>query len=323
MNCNNPLISIIIPVYNTEKYVFHCIDSVLSQTYLNIEVIIINDGSTDKSLGIINTLCKIDKRIVLINKKNNAGVSSARNDGLDCATGKYVMFVDSDDYISENTAIEKIYRLLAANIDSDVALLKKVHNKNTMVNIDSRLIGDMLLRESLNSLWDKVYRLEIIKDNGIRFSPEIKMGEDLLFNFKYFNNSKKLLCINEEFYFYRIDNINSATKKYITNKYSQLMSVNDEVVRWGVQNNDNYIINAAKYIRIKNVISCIKDLTHKNCPLNRISKTIKMNGYKNQNHTIIVKKYGIKYYLLSIIYSILSAGAIYRLVRLLYERRAM
>ena len=95
------LISVIIPAYNAEKYIGKCIESIQNSDYTDLEIIIVNDGSKDNTLGIINSYAKADSRIVVVDKKNG-GVSSARNLGLDRATGEYVAFIDSDDYVSEN-----------------------------------------------------------------------------------------------------------------------------------------------------------------------------------------------------------------------------
>ena len=110
---NNDLISIIVPVYNVEKYIVRCLESILSQTYKNIEVIIVNDGSVDKSGEICERYAKKDNRIKLINK-SNGGLSDARNKGIDQANGIYITFVDSDDYISQNY-VEILYKLIKEN----------------------------------------------------------------------------------------------------------------------------------------------------------------------------------------------------------------
>ena len=107
------LISVIVPVYNSEKYLKECINSILHQTYENIEIIIINDGSTDNSLLISQELQKEDKRIKIINQKNS-GVSYSRNKGIQEATGEYIMFVDSDDFIVQNY-IELMYKEITKN----------------------------------------------------------------------------------------------------------------------------------------------------------------------------------------------------------------
>jgi len=115
----NELISIIVPIYNVEIYLEKCLNSIINQTYKNIEILLINDGSSDNSLRICKKYQKKDKRIVLINKKNG-GLSSARNAGIDKASGNYLLFIDSDDYI-EIDMIEKLYNNIKSN-NADISI---------------------------------------------------------------------------------------------------------------------------------------------------------------------------------------------------------
>ena len=110
---NKDLISIIVPVYNAEKYLAKCLESLISQTYKNIEIILIDDGSKDESEKICQTYCAKDARII-VKKQKNAGASSARNRGVDLAKGKYILFVDADDYVSDDY-IEYLYRLIKSH----------------------------------------------------------------------------------------------------------------------------------------------------------------------------------------------------------------
>ena len=109
-------ISIIIPMYNAEKYIARCLESVINQSFNDIEIIIVNDGSTDKSLEICRKYAEVDERIVILNKENN-GVSVARNQGMNVATGEYVMFVDSDDWIDESMCQDLYKRISECNAD--------------------------------------------------------------------------------------------------------------------------------------------------------------------------------------------------------------
>ena len=120
-------ISIIVPVYNNYNFLDKCLDSIINQTYKNIEIILINDGSTDNSLKKLKKYAKVDSRIILINKKNE-GVSKARNDGIKISTGKYITFVDSDDYL-ECDAIEKIYIALIKNKVEELKILDQENLK--------------------------------------------------------------------------------------------------------------------------------------------------------------------------------------------------
>lgn len=321
------LISIIIPVYNTEIYLRECIDSILQQTYSNLELIIINDGSVDNSLQIIKSYEQRDDRIKIIDKKN-AGVSSARNDGLDYTSGEYIMFIDSDDYITDQNMIERIVESINNNCQPDIIMYKFVSDQNdyepseNASDITDDLLKDMVANETINSACNKVYKNEIIKNAGIVFHTAIRMGEDLLFNIEYFKNSDRILILDQASYFRRVDDINSATKKYMDNKYNDLMYVNNQMIKWAEATNKIGLLSAAKYIRVKNIVSCIKDLHHADCPMTTLEKMITIERYKRENRRIIVKDCSIKIFIISLIYSLSSVNMLYRLTKLLVPRSA-
>ena len=203
------LISVIIPVYNAEIHLKKCIDSLLSQTLKSCEFIFINDGSADKSRFIIEEFQKNDNRIILINGQNK-GVSVARNEGLKIAKGNYIGFVDADDYI-EKDYFEKLFNEINQdNLDCIVAKYKstldghssischpfpsnKIYNKDF---IKSKIIPFFINEDKLNTIWNKLYRTEIIASNPhIQFPKGIVIGEDGLFNVLFFNqcNSVKFI----------------------------------------------------------------------------------------------------------------------------------
>ena len=210
---SEPLISIIIPVYNVEKYLTQCLDSVINQTYRNIEIICINNGSTDGSETILKEFQKNDKRIKVINTVNE-GVSIARNKGLEIITGDYTMFVDSDDWIDLETC-EEVMKVVAKN-EADVvmwsyirefenkSLPKKIFNENEIVfkgnkvrNLHRRFVGligkelsNIESADALCPVWGKIYKSSIIKKNKIDFVDIRKIGsyEDGLFNLDLFKN---------------------------------------------------------------------------------------------------------------------------------------
>ena len=125
------MITVIIPIYNVSKYLKNCLESVINQTYKNLEIICINDGSTDNSLGILKEYKERDERIIIIDKKN-AGVSAARNDGIEKASGEYLFCVDGDDYIDEDF-FEKFYNNAKKN-DSDLVVLSSFWNLDKRIN---------------------------------------------------------------------------------------------------------------------------------------------------------------------------------------------
>ena len=232
---NNPLISIIVPVYNSEKYIKECLDSIVDQTYSNLEIIIINDGSIDKSLEIIKSYK--DKRIILISKENG-GVSSARNEGLKQATGDYVIFVDSDDYFTNNNAIESVVRDATGCDIVKYGYVTSTNNKK----IEDGLIkilkksyesGESFLLDTLNKkkdygwyVWQYMYKRSLWK--GIAFQ-NIEIFEDLSINYKVILKAKKVHINNVCIYTYR-ENNESITKNVTFNKCIQLLNTTKEVI---------------------------------------------------------------------------------------------
>ena len=211
------LVSIIVPVYNSEKYLKKCIESIINQTYKNLEILLINDGSKDKSKEICIEFN--DSRIKFIDKENE-GVSTSRNIGLESAEGKYIAFVDSDDYI-EKKYIEKLLKVLKAqNADCVICGYNRIYeNKTEKITKEKELIlnKEEFLKTILNVqngtgfCWGKLWKAEIIKN--IQFDPKVFIGEDALFCMMSCKNINKIYILNEALYNYRF-NENSAVRKY-------------------------------------------------------------------------------------------------------------
>lgn len=205
-------VSIIVPVYNVEKYLDKCLDSIINQTYKNLEIILINDGSTDNSSEICEKYAKIDNRIIVVNNINK-GVSYARNCGIKLSTGKYILFVDSDDTVD----INYVYYLLCENKNDKYDIIycgikdifkykKKYIIKDRLIRKDG-LTGELrkdyyFLIDILRVPFVKLYKSEIIKKYNIFFSENISSGEDQIFNFKYYRYVKKYKLINLPLYNY-------------------------------------------------------------------------------------------------------------------------
>ena len=198
----HPLISVIIPLYNTEKYIESCIRSVLNQTYQHFEIIVINDGSKDKSGEIVFSLSQQDARIRLINKENG-GVSAARNDGIRAANGELIAFLDSDDEYLPNA-----FEDMLAAMDDETDLLIASHRKIWIKTHDERYTNESVTIEELRSrftelkpkitfIWGNLYRSEIIKENRILFNDNIQFSEDFDFNLRYINNIKRKIRFSD------------------------------------------------------------------------------------------------------------------------------
>lgn len=222
------MVSVIVPVYNVENVLHYCIDSILNQSYTDFELLLIDDGSTDRSGDICEKYAVKDTRIRVIHKENG-GVSSARNFGIDNANGEYICFVDSDDYI-DSTFLEKLLKTKNSypQIDNYWCCFQTVNQYGGERIQDNTLKGCQLLVEfdtsqimTLHENWldagpvCKLFSNHIIKENGIRFDTSLSLGEDLLFNFCYLDNTnKRIIVCNETLYNYVRVNDESLSQKY-------------------------------------------------------------------------------------------------------------
>lgn len=223
---DKPELSIIVPVYNGEKNIEKCINSILESTYKNYEIIIINDGSTDKTIKILQKFNNITN-IKIINK-NNEGVSIARNIGIDYATGIYTTFVDSDDMVDKNYYINAINQIKETM--SDLATCSYIVNgkeetidyvkKESSIKVLSDLINNDQFK-FFNIVWNKIYITSKLKN--IKFDKKLKMGEDVIFNLQYLTKCQHITCCQKAYYIYNFTNQN------VTNKMSNNYSPNYEL----------------------------------------------------------------------------------------------
>ncbi len=238
MFTENDLISIIVPIYNSERFLAECIDSILEQSYGNIEVLLINDGSTDKTESICHIYEDKDNRIHYYHQSNH-GVSVARNRGIISASGKYLMFVDSDDMLADS-AVEILYRRAIEN-EAQLVIggITRVRNGvsvrngfNNQVLSGREEIAEMVAAQYKTSVASspccKLYSTEAVADN--RFKEGISLGEDLLFNINVFSTVNKVVLVNEELYYYRVQNNNSLTNTYKDGYYEDMRLIYEEAV---------------------------------------------------------------------------------------------
>lgn len=209
MNHENAKLSVIVPIYNAEEFLNRCINSILQQIYQNLEIILVNDGSTDNSLKICQMYKSKDNRIVVINK-NNAGVSAARKDALQVATGDFITFVDSDDYIDSNMyknlmrtmvegdfdIVESGYTLVDEN--EEVICVRRLVDEQR-VGKDNCLEGYLSNKNSDTFLWNKIYRKDLFKGLVL---PEYRYSEDYLWNVLLFSRCHKSITVNSVYYTY-------------------------------------------------------------------------------------------------------------------------
>lgn len=250
------LISVIIPIYNNEKYLASCLDSVVNQTFSNLEIILVNDGSTDNSEIICNEYKTSDKRIQVIHQSNQ-GVSAARNTGLKLAKGEYISFIDADDKL-DSDMYYFLYNLIKKyNADivhcgyrhivgDEVRLIhdtKKIY-KQTKDEALECLIGGKLF---VGALWNKLYSKKIIQN--LSFKDDIKINEDILFNFYAFRNTKMTIFADYAMYNYIAHKNSSACfTTAIEKKYKDVCEVSRYIYK-ELRETSLATISAERYIR--------------------------------------------------------------------------
>ena len=264
----NPLISIIVPTYNVEKYIRTCIESILAQTYRNIEVIIVNDGSTDQSLAVISDLICSHHNIKVINQKNQ-GLSVARNTGIDAATGKYIAFVDADDKIKPDF-VSSLYQI-ADKTGADIVRgsfrdfngnIPKgwVPDFNVPTNYGTIVLDQFLSSNISFVVWSSIYRLDFINSNHILFTPGI-LFEDADFTIRAYMLAKLVATSPEPNYAYRINRPGSIlTTK--TTKNAQKMSLSEEkIISQFISMLKHEKSDVLCSLILKSIYACMRDWT--------------------------------------------------------------
>ena len=212
------VVSVIVPVYNVQQYLPQCIESILAQTYQRLEIILVDDGSTDGSGKLCDEFAQRDRRIKVIHV-TNGGPAKARNTGLDCATGEYIVFVDSDDYVSEDwldilfNGIQSGTGLFCAAY-TDISIYGKVNCNDFLVEEYTKPeLIKCVLSGTGGVLWGKIFRRSIIKQENIRLPEYLFMCEDLIFVLDYIRYIDSWSASNRSIYFYNRLNSNSISQK--------------------------------------------------------------------------------------------------------------
>lgn len=283
-------ISIIIPVYNSEKYLRECLDSVLAQTYTDFEALLIDDGSTDGSGAICDEYALKDKRVKVFHK-DNGGVSSARNVGLDYAKGEWICFVDSDDFVSDVFLKEIIEELYSSQCDILIQPLTRVVGMKYHKEIISHKNNKLQIEEFLNDynvtifgfVAGKAYRNMLVKANKIKFDKEMRFGEDCDFFINYLIFCETVFMSNKSNYFYR-QIADSLTRKdlHFDMEYNVFLKINKSLQQLSRKfriNLEDQIIYYTKRL----VLSIFQDQELKNVKSNRLDKiTYLLNNHKKQ-----------------------------------------
>ena len=279
LNKNNIKISVIVPCYNIESYLPRCIESILAQTYKNLEIILISDGSTDGTDEVIREYAKKDSRIIPVFKQNS-GVSDTRNRGLDIATGDYIGFVDGDDYIEPEMYETLLKNAIENNADISHCGYQMVfpsrvdyyYNTGKKVIQDNKKgIRDIIVGDYVEpSPCIKIYRKNIV--NNLRMPPDIKINEDVIFNFYAFVNSQKSVYEDLPFYHYILRKGSAATSKINQNKLFDPVRVRKEIFEYSLKNLDNEIQSVAYSSYLNSIIN-----------LYRVVSNSKLKEYKEDS----------------------------------------
>lgn len=305
-------ISVIIPVFNAEKYLTRCIDSLLSQSYKNFELLLVNDGSTDNSGEICNKYAHNDNRVVVIHK-DNGGASSARNEGIEKSVGEYICFVDSDDYV-DNDYLYNFMKVEYLNIDKSVFIIqglkyemsgnitKYIHFKEGIYNHDnfSELITDNKIM-FYGYPFCKLYYKQILEKYSVRFNEKIHFSEDLLFMLEYLKYIKNVKTLNTHDYHYCIDSFNSLSKLHnsFESEYLCFKLIKQEIDKNKIAHNLNKIAASEVYFFINKFLwRSINSMYRVNKKLNRKMRLFNLNIIFS-DHSEYIKFYpkkGVHYF---------------------------
>lgn len=293
-----PLISVVVPVYNGEKYLKECVDSILQQDYTNIETILIDDGSTDNTGKIIDEYALKDNRVIPIHQKNS-GVSVARNNGINISKGKYITFIDSDDFICKDY-ISYFYKIIIDN-NVEIALTpmprrfnsttKEIQDNNKEENIriwsGTETAEQMLYYNIVIAPWNKMIDNNLIKKNNLKFNPKLAFGEGFNFSMDCFQRAKRVAVGNKCVYNYRVDNPNSVMTKFSLKLINGSIESQENIKENLIDKSERMLL-ACKYANWHTYCDCLNTLigcnVHKE--YNDLFKKIKKTCQKDALYSI-------------------------------------
>ena len=301
---SNPKVSVIVPVYNVEKYLKKCLDSLVNQTLNDIEIIIVNDGSPDNSKKIIKEYKKKYPSIIKVLDQTNQGLSDARNNALSLTTSKYIMYVDSDDYVATDM-VEKMYNKIVKDnadvvicgnnvVDENYNLILSTYpsNNNYSNDIEKIIFGNMCA-------WNKIYKKSLLVNNNLKFRSKV-WYEDLDYSYKVFAKAEKTTFLEENLYNYLLRS-NSIMNSQKANRNLEILQALNEIIKYSKSNKiykKNYSI--MEYLCIFHVyISAITRVINMNVDkklkLDLINKFIKYtkSNFPNYKKNKYIKKMSI------------------------------
>jgi glycosyltransferase involved in cell wall biosynthesis len=303
------LVSVILPIYNVEKYLARCIQSVRKQTYQDLEIILVDDGSTDHCGAMCDAYADQDARIKVIHKQN-AGLGFARNSGLEVATGAYISFIDSDDWIDERmirilvNAMEQYDADMvgcAFHQDTEDTRISRVSRTNRFICCDGYeqivikvlcpTLGSDAVKKNTDgkemTVCTNIYKKNILDNYQIAFVSERELlSEDLFFNISYMVHCNRVVYIPDMLYFYRY-NPTSLSKKYRPNKVELLIKMTDTTLallqQEGIQNRTGYRVERAYFKRLRN---CLMQISASSIP-----KKEKRDKYSGAVHAELTQRF--------------------------------
>lgn len=312
----NNIVTVIVPIYNVEEYLEDCIKSIINQTYKNIEIILIDDGSTDESLDICKRYANNDKRIIII-EQENFGVSCARNKGIEIAKGDYITFVDSDDWI-EKGFIETLYNE-AKEKEADVTMCgynrvigqskEKIYIKGEKQCFDANDYSIKVLNPQTGFGFCHMKLIKRQCIDKVRFNETLTVGEDALFNMQIAKNIDKAILLEKRLYNYRI-NEKSVVKKFDHNYVQKYLKFIQEIQSYLFQGKNetneikaNYYNCVAYHVLLIAVNYCYHPVNTGNrrkmlkevCKIKEFKEGIKNSNYKNLTLTRKITLFTIKH----------------------------
>ena len=291
-----PIVSVIVPAYNAEKTIEKCIDSLLNQTLKNIEIIVINDCSKDNTLKILK---KYKNKIKLLDNKKNLGPAGSRNKGLDAAKGKYIGFVDSDDWVASN-----MYELMSSKMNDEVDLVAcsrinvTKNGEKAIINTNKDTDAKAFTKTS-NYNCDKLFKRDIIEKYKLRMPEEYSYAEDFAFGIRYKYYANKMCILEEPLYYYLADSEGSITNSYKRNLLN-IINVLEDMLEFFKNNNDfeKYEkelveLSAGFYVRR---IKEFKNFGDKKLQREFVKKFLKFFKENFKKYKNVINRFKTKYY---------------------------
>ncbi len=299
-----PILSIIVPAYNIEKYLKRCLDSILNQSYTNFECIVVNDGSIDGTKSICDEYADKDDRVIVIHQENG-GLSVARNNAMKKARGKYISFIDGDDYIME-TYCETLINLLEKN-NADIAkcdyhkgILSDVEDVRIEIVSGKKFTEDLIQDKIGSQLWQYVYKKELWNDI---VSPKGRYAQDMMILHEVTNKAKNIVVTNKKLYFYfidRDDSTSNAGKKKVKGAFDRAIAFKERYIfarKNGYDSQCDFILN--KVLEFYNNALTMKKSNEKrfDSDMKILSTFLKENRYKDPRNNRSTKYRFLKLFL--------------------------